>query len=767
MYLRTSSWMALSAIMGVLLFAGCNSDSTTASSSSGIQTGYIYDSAIEGLEYSTDTQKDLITGADGSFKYILGEKVTFKIGNVTLGQATDANTTLTLNDIAVEHNVDGSISDEVANMAILLQSLDTDRNASNGISISKDMRDKFKTIDKQKIDANSSISDLLTKAALVGIVVKDRKSAVEHFAATLEELQKKETVAGSDGKTVFKTSILHINDSHSNLDESTMVLKVENNQSYEVKVGGMPRVVGMINGLQKSMQNPITIHSGDALQGTMYYSMFKYKADAELLNLVKFDSLTIGNHEFDDGDTNLLGFINALTAKVISANVEVPANNPLYGKYSPYIIKEIGGEKVGIIGITIAGKTKDSSFPSKEVVFKEEIATAQKYINELKAKGINKIIVSSHIGYKNDLNLAKNLTGVDVIVGGDSHTLLGNFSTVGLKASGKYPTVMKNKSNESVCVVQASEYAKVVGALEVGFDKNGVVTECSGSPRLLVGDTIIKSISADGKTKTELNGSDKNAVVAKLAAIKNIAILQPDANAVATLKKYSDQVATLKATKIGEASEVLGHNRVPGDTYDKVNTLSLGSDIAPIVAKSFYDLSLKADACIQNGGGVRIAVPVGDVTYGTAYTLLPFANTLFEISMKGSEIKQVLEDALTSVYDKKSTGSFPYAYGLKFDIDSKASANSRVSNLEIKSRATGAWSTIENNKMYVVVTNSFTAAGQDGYTTFLTVQNERGVGTDTYLDYAMSFVKYMEALTKEGKKLTKLPIADHPIKSYK
>jgi 5'-nucleotidase len=135
--------------------------------------------------------------------------------------------------------------------------------------------------------------------------------------------------------------------------------------------------------------------------------------------------------------------------------------------------------------------------------------------------------------------------------------------------------------------------------------------------------------------------------------------------------------------------------------------------------------------------------------------------------MYGNEIKQVLEDAITNTIDPEgSTGSFPYAYGLRYDVDLSATANNRISNLEIKNRQTGVWSTISNNTMYTIVTNSYTAGGKDGYVTFKTVQDERGLGVDTYLDYAMSFVKYMETLTANNQTLTKLPAEDHPIKSF-
>ncbi|MGC9351367.1 MAG: choice-of-anchor I family protein, partial [Sulfurovum sp.] len=123
--------------------------------------------------------------------------------------------------------------------------------------------------------------------------------------------------------------------------------------------------------------------------------------------------------------------------------------------------------------------------------------------------------------------------------------------------------------------------------------------------------------------------------------------------------------------------------------------------------------------------------------------------------------------ALTNYLDNGgSTGSFPYAYGLRYDIHTNAPADNRISNLEIKNRETGLWSAINSDEMYVVVTNDYIAAGRDGYATFKTVQDERGPGVDTYLDYAMSFVRYVEAKAENGEKVTKLPAEDHPIKSF-
>ncbi|MGE4498136.1 MAG: 5'-nucleotidase C-terminal domain-containing protein, partial [Deferribacterales bacterium] len=375
----------------------------------------------------------------------------------------------------------------------------------------------------------------------------------------------------------------------------------------------------------------------------------------------------------------------------------------------------------------------------------------------------NKIILLSHYGYDNVRDLAREVRGIDVIVDGDSHTLLGDFDDLGLTASGSYPTMEASLTGEPVCIVQAWQYSYVVGDLDVAMDKDGRVTSCLGNPVLLVGDIL--SVS-NPTSLFAASAADNQTIIDAINANPNVEIVDEDTSVTAVISEYSDEVQEMKTMVIGRAGEDLLHNRIPGVAYNGVN-LPLGSDIAPIVAKGFLELALRADVCIQNAGGVRISIEGDtDISYDTAYTLLPFANTLFEIEMYGSEIKSVLEDAVDFAVAGASSGAFPYSYGLRYDVNAGNEFGNRILNLEVRDRTTGTWSLIDENEMYVVVTNSFTASGQDGYTTFKTVQDQRGLGVDTFLDYAMSFVNYVEMETAAGNDIMKLPASEHPIKSY-
>ncbi|RKZ85701.1 MAG: NAD nucleotidase [Candidatus Parabeggiatoa sp. nov. 1] len=545
----------------------------------------------------------------------------------------------------------------------------------------------------------------------------------------------------STTKTAFRTHLIHINDHHSHLAEEDYNLKFDGVET-QVKLGGFARVATKINALRNSLANPLVLHGGDALQGTLYYTLFKGDADVKLMNTVGFDAFELGNHEFDDGNAVLANFLKQATFPALAANIDFSKSPDLKGLVKPYLIKEVGGEKVGLIGIDTL-KTRDSSSPGDDLTFFDEVKTATKMVEELEGKGINKIILITHYGYTQDQALAKQVAGVDVIVSADSHTLLGDFTDLGLTSEGSYPTMVTSPRDEPVCIAQAWQNSYVVGSLSVAFDDKGIVTECDGNPVLLVGDSFQQQ-DANGEIKP-VDAKTQAQIEAIIANNPNIEIVEGDPIVAAQLAEYTVQVEESQKTVIGQAADDLLHIYVPG-SYGGVN-LPNGSQIAPIVAESFlWQLNSRnygADLVIQNAGGVRISVSKGDITIETAYTVLPFSNTLYVLEMSGAEVKQVLEDALSNYLDKGgSTGSFPYATAIRYTIETNRPINQRVTKLEIRDE-NGQWSPIDPAKMYKVGTISFLAGGQDGYTTFSKVL-EDGRGTDTYFDYAESFVNYVK-----------------------
>ena len=586
----------------------------------------------------------------------------------------------------------------------------------------------------------------------------------------------------TEGKALDLT-ILHMNDHHSHIaaetfgyDVSSLGLSTKLSDdsaitSVSVTYGGFPLLVSLFDTLGAQSNNVLKLHSGDAVTGTLYYSLFKGRADAEMMNQVCFDAFALGNHEFDDGDSGLANFLNSLNSTAcetpaLAANVVPGATSAVKEGYlQPYTIVERDGQQIGIIGIDIAGKTKNSSSPDADTQFLDETTTAQKYIDELTALGVNKIVLMTHYQYTSDLVLAAALNGVDVIVGGDSHTLLGDstFSDLGFNPVADYPAVVADSTGSTVCVVQAWEYAHMLGKLDVSFDANGKVTACSGHPYLPISNTF-KYKDSDGSTLS-LKGNDVTRVAAKLTAEDEIVIAQEDATTAALLAVFDQDVDVLKQTVIGTNATDLCLSRVPGDSRsslcDSSATYERGSDISNVVAKAFLKVSPTADIAIQNGGGVRVDLAAGDVTIADAFTLLPFSNTLVILDMTGQQIINVLEDALANFLDNGgSNGSYPYASGLRYNVDASQSKGSRISNIEVNPQVDGEWVALDTAATYRVVTNNFIASGQDGYDTFQEPY-DAGEFEDTFTEYAQGFIDYVEDLTEATQEVGKLPASEY------
>lgn len=573
---------------------------------------------------------------------------------------------------------------------------------------------------------------------------------------------------GGDQAKPLELTILHINDHHSTLESRPKTLKLSAGGAAAVDVavdaGGFARVTAAINELAAQSPHVLKLHAGDALTGTLYFNRAGAdgEADAALMNTVCFDAFTLGNHEFDKGDTGLKGFLDLLrkgTCKtpVLSANVQFGAGSALNatrapGYVSPSTVVERDGQKIGIVGLTIAQKTKASSSPDADTTFQDETAAAQREIDALRAKSVNKIILLSHIGYDYDKQVAARLSGVDVVVGGDSHTLLGpstlTSSGVGSPA-GAYPTRIADKDGKPVCVVQAWEYAQVVGELKVSFNAQGEVTQCTGTPHVLIGD----SFTLGGKAATD---AEKAAIKASAAATGVLRITAPSEPATTALQPFKDRVAVFNKTQVAVVPQELCSRRVPGGVgsvdYSRSSaacnaegSVSLrGGDIQQLVAQAYLEVANEkyggADITLQSGGGVRIPLQ-GTVTAAQVIQVLPFGNMLFRLDITGQEVKGMLEDGLEAVYGAGgSTGPYPYAGGLRYDVNAKAAFGSRVGNIEVRNPATGVWGALDTAKTYKLFVLSFNATGGDGYKTLAAVPSARRLDigvldADVFLGY--------------------------------
>ncbi|WP_448872847.1 bifunctional metallophosphatase/5'-nucleotidase [Desulfobulbus propionicus] len=583
-------------------------------------------------------------------------------------------------------------------------------------------------------------------------------------------------------------TLLHINDHHSHLDAEHVPLLLDTGSKREpitVERGGFSRVTTAMRELAGQSPTVIKIHSGDATTGDLYYTLTEGKADAELMNTICFDSFTLGNHEFDNTDTGIKRLMDhlhsgACKTPMLSANVRFGKSSPLHGAQPPEailpsVVLDRGGEKIGIIGLTVAGKTKNSSRPNPDTTFADEAETAQQEIDRLRALGVNKIILSTHIGYTMDQALAQNLSGVDVIVGGDSHSLLGPAAlrTYGLSPEGPYPTRTTDRDGNPVCITQAWQYGAVVGELRVAFDAKGQVEHCDGTPWVLIGDSFRHQDGAP------LNARELAAVKTDITQSRVLRMTRPDPVAEQRLAPYRQAKEAMGAEVVAATADNLCLRRVPGDRRDtsrstlgdvcnknpRVN--AHGGDIQQIVAEAFLQQGkafFNADLSLQNGGGVRVDLPPGPITVKDVYTVLPFKNTLVQLNATGQEIKNALEDAVEGVVGPAlNTGCYPYAGGLRWQVDLTQPKGKRLSHLEIRA-ADGNYRPLALEKTYKVATISFLADGNDSFTALKSITGERRI--DVGLDYAEAFLQYLENLPGKDKLLKPLPIKDYSTQKF-
>ena len=569
---------------------------------------------------------------------------------------------------------------------------------------------------------------------------------------SLEAKPARKTNKQGSSSSSFELNVAHINDHHSHLEEETMPLKL-NGKTVTVHIGGLPRVGQEIKNFRQNNKNTLVLHAGDAVTGTLYYTLFEGKADAKLMNAINFDVYTLGNHEFDDGNKFLKSFLDALTIPIISANVVPDKGSILEGKWKPYIIKTIGGQKVGIIGIDVVKKTKESSSPGDDIKFTDEVETARKYVKKLQDEGINKIIVLSHAGYEKNVEIGEKVDGVDLIISGDTHYLLGKeFEQFGLvPEKPDYPKKVNSPDGNPVYIAEAWNYSYLLGEMKAKFDKNGVIKELIPTSKVLIGDTFeIKN--AEGKV-VQLGEKEKAVIINSIKNNKNIKVVKNDPVTQKLLERYQKEKTELGKKSVGKITEeILGgsDNRVPGP-HNKDGSFATTLVAESVLHKLRNMGTGNVDFVIVNAGNVRITLNPGNFTYDQAYSLLPFtSNTVFITDITGAEVKQVLEDAIDYVLNGGSTGAFPYGAGIRYEATKEGKLGTRVKKIEVFDFKANKWVPIDAKKNYMLAVNSYIAKGKDGYTTLGKITAQKR-GTDTHLSDTKIFIDYLKEKKEIGK----------------
>ena len=533
----------------------------------------------------------------------------------------------------------------------------------------------------------------------------------------------------------FALTVAHVNDTHGRLDPAALSFDLDN-VTTRTEAGGFPRLAACVKDLRGRHENLLFLHAGDVFQGTRYFTKFGGLADAALLNLMGLDAMTPGNHEFDRGPQALADFAARADFSIVSANIDASREPLLRDRIKPYIIKDIGGRKVGIIGLTTPD-TQELSHPGATITFGDPEQSARLAIDALVAQGVHVIIIVSHLGYQNDVGLASRLPEIDMIAGGHTHTILGDFSALGFESAGPYPTLCKNADNATVLVVQAGDWARFAGVLTVSFDREGKVAAWSGEPVMPVGTVFMQENSAGRWASVDAARIDR------IRKSPGIVCIDEDAPARKLLDSYAKDVSAFYKQTVARAPQNLVHVRLPGAGNAAARLLAGGSQVAPLVADAMLwkvqSMGPGADAALVNAGSVRGSIDKGGVSVGQLADLLPFGNRLVVCRLSGRDIKMILEAGIDRALSApENDGAFPYVAGIRYRADVSGPTGTRLVCVELQD-SKGGWRTLSDTAGCRIVTNNYLVGGGDGYTLFSELA---GKAQDTGYGDAEVFIEY-------------------------
>ncbi len=563
---------------------------------------------------------------------------------------------------------------------------------------------------------------------------------IRYFFLVALIISQEYTAFGSQGafndNAPLEITVLHANDTHSKFDPTQVKLTLDlgaslGKKTVYVEMGGYAELADAVADMQAENPRSLFVHAGDFVQGTLYYTKYLGEADMAFWNMVGLDCATLGNHEFDKGYEILRkNILDKASFPLVSANIDFGNETlPPAASVPQYVIKEIGGSRVGILGLTTTDVPHISS-PGDKIKFLDATTSAQNAIDSLTAQGVNKIILLTHLGYAQDLALAKNISGVDLIVGGHSHTLLGDFHALGPGSSGMYPTEVTGKDGGKTLVVQDWEWAKSLGNIKLNFDAEGRVVSFSGSPKALVGTRwfriydVANAVGEEKRVEYMVDGSGTVAAkeydgksyavtpdslsfslyiqaleAAKTAITASGAVLwtSADPKVQALVDRYSAGVKEMQGKIVAEVKEDMKRmiNDGPG----------------PLIADAMKGIT-GAEVAVMNPGGVRTDLAQGPLSVAAIYELQPFGNTLVTVKLTGEKLLEALEDMIAFTLGKYSIAN-PYVYvaGIRFTLDPGKEKGGRIYEVQLETAAGLVPFNLE--KVYSVVVNSFMASGGD------------------------------------------------------
>jgi 5'-nucleotidase/UDP-sugar diphosphatase len=458
--------------------------------------------------------------------------------------------------------------------------------------------------------------------------------------------------------------VLHTNDTHGH--------PVKFFQYPAPDVGGLPARATVVARIREQHRNVLVLDAGDLNTGRLESNLFKARPDLEGYNYIGYDAMAIGNHEFDNPIGVLREQMELATFPFISANVRTKGGEYLA---EPYIIKELDGLKVAIFGLTTK-ETEVIGNPenTRDLVFEDEIEIANNLVPELRRKA-DLVIALVHLGIydsssKGSKRLAYEVSGIDLIVDGHSHTKLDA------------PIVVTHPlTGHNTPIVQAWKWGLILGKVDLFVQNKRVI------------DYRFEAIPINLK---EVEKRPDGAKVYHFIGEE----IPEDPKLLDLLEPYVTKAESVLFKVIGQAEATFFYDGVREEENP------LGNLVADSML--WYTKYLGADFALQNGGGIRADLPEGRLTERMIYEALPFDSTVVVLTLDGKSVQSLFEYMATI---SSGEGGFPQvSERVSMTIDMR---KKKCTQVMINGKP------LDTSRTYKIATNSYLAAGGDGYRIFL------------------------------------------------
>lgn len=340
----------------------------------------------------------------------------------------------------------------------------------------------------------------------------------------------------------------------------------------------------------------------------------------------------------------------------------------LSSRILPFTTVNISGETVGIIGYISSLLTTEGN-PGPTISLRNLLDSLRSTVEILQLEYNAQVIValSANDELEDDIRVAQQVSGIDIILGSYGDTLLINNNTRNLPSAGRYPVVAQSPSNRPVLIASLAKFGKFIGHLNVNFDSRGILTSWNGDAILL----------------------------------SNTTVPVPDPSMELLLQTRYNETQVFRRRVIGSSQAFLDGTR----EKCRFEQCGAGTLLAEVLRQKG-----NTQIGLMNSGGIRASIPAGNVTFGDLISVVPFQNTLARFSIRGSDLAAILTNSVSRAENTSNsgTGRFMQVAGLRFSWNPTLAVAVRVIKIEVLN-AQGQYEDIQPQATYTVATTNFIA----------------------------------------------------------